>query len=94
MAQLTKEQANRKIRKSELYYEVIRYGSRITNYYFSDLKSALAKYDTVCKGNRMNLSSVVLMRWNNPKSKYGGEYLYSTNKQYSNVIYRDAGADR
>lgn len=93
MAQLTKEQANRKIRNKEIYYEVIRNGSRTTKFYFSDLKSALAKYDAICKGNRQNLSSVYLMRWNNPKSEYAGEWIYTTSKRSSNP-YRDVGADR
>ena len=97
MAQLTKEQANRKIRNKEMYYEVDRNGGRTTTYYFSDLKSALEKYDAICRGNRKTVISVTLSRWNNPefanRYKHACELLYSTTRNIS-ARYRDVGADR
>lgn len=93
MTQLTKEQANRKIRKGEMYYEVDRNGSRTTRYYFSDLKSALEKYDAICRGNREMVVSITLSCWNRPDFKYACELLYSTTRNIS-ARYRDVGAGR
>ena len=84
-----------RFRRDEHYYQVIRYGNRMTIRSFRNYKDALEYYDLQCIRHKASgYSDITLAEVNRPGSKYATDWLFTTSKTISNVPHRNVYADK